>query len=149
MRRGWAPRAPKAPAVQKLAEAAEAGHVEEARRIFDSIGGYSHRKPFLWNLVLKAYVKAADPAGAEDWLRQLSAVIRPTGRSFGKMIAAAATLGHIHQAEFFLRAEEQAHLTPDAASYGAVLDACEKAGDPGRTAAWAGRLARVSLAPDV
>ncbi|OLQ01626.1 Pentatricopeptide repeat-containing protein [Symbiodinium microadriaticum] len=111
MRRYWAACAPKAqrenlgnnragPAVQKLAEAADAGHVEE--------------------------VKAADPAGAEDWLRQLSAVIRPPQGPDGWKAADVP--------RFFLRAEEPLGLVSKERE-------CE--------IQVAGRLASVSLAPDV
>ncbi|CAK9011060.1 unnamed protein product [Durusdinium trenchii] len=132
--------------LQRLLAASEAGRVLEAQQIFHELQGHLPGKrfvqPFLWNVVLKASVKAKDWPSAEAWFRQIPARSR-SPRSYGKLINCAAQdlrAGGPKQAEAVLRQAERACVTLDAFFYGALLDGCAAAGEPGRATAWMQRL---------
>eukprot|EP00913_Durusdinium_trenchii_P003841 g3557.t1 len=127
--------------LQRLLAASEAGRVLEAQQIFHELQGPTS-EPFLWNVVLKASVKAKDWPSAEAWFRQIPARSR-SPRSYGKLINCAAQdlrAGGPKQAEAVLRQAERACVTLDAFFYGALLDGCAAAGEPGRATAWMQRL---------
>eukprot|EP00434_Breviolum_minutum_P015294 symbB.v1.2.013478.t1/scaffold954.1/size149253/5 len=152
--------------VKALVLASEAGRVREAQELFRKLQGELPRrrfeKPFLWNLVLKACVTAKDWPSAEAWFAQMAVT---SARSYGKLVVCAAQdlrpgHGGPKRAESVLRLADRASIMIDVHGYGALLEGCAAAGDPGppgttddcqaegRAVAWLRRLQSYQLLTD-
>lgn len=86
--------------VRRLISAADAGHVALALRSFEelrkTLPPTHFERPFLFNLVLKACVVGKDWRRAEQFF---ATVPRPSARSYGKLLQAAAMALHLEEAE--------------------------------------------------
>ncbi|CAE7301389.1 unnamed protein product [Symbiodinium microadriaticum] len=121
---------------------AEAGDVQKVRELLEPLltGG---AKPFLYNIVLKAYANAADLLGAEAWYRRmLSSKVSPNVKTFGKLCKSAAKAREPLSAErWFFRAAER--LPVSSVQLGTLLDACKE--DPQRGESWLRRKELLNL----
>ena len=147
-------RGTKAAPVQLANELAEAGEVERVKTLLEPLlpercGEEQKRttRPFLFNIVLKAYANAADLVGAEAWYRRmLLANVHPNWKTFGKLCKSAAKAREPLSAERWLWRGTQAplHFPVTPVQLTSLVDACKD--DPQRAECW---LRRRELLEDV
>ena len=116
---------------------AETGKVEEVKAMLEPLLGAERyqKKPFLFNLVLKAHANAADLVGAERWYRQmLLANVRLNGRTFGKLCKSAAKAREPLCCERWLWRGDQHGFSVTPVQITTLVDACQN--DPQRAECW-------------
>ncbi|CAE7263426.1 unnamed protein product [Symbiodinium sp. CCMP2456] len=122
---------------------AEAGEAQKVRELLEPLLTGGEKKPFLFNIVLKAYANAADLLGAEAWYRRmLASKVSPNVKTFGKLCKSAAKARQPLSAErWFFRAAER--LPVSSVHLGTLLDACKE--DPQRGESWLRRKELLNL----
>ncbi|CAE7358136.1 unnamed protein product [Symbiodinium sp. CCMP2456] len=139
----------KAAQLAALNAAATAGDVAAARRCFDSLQPRDRARTVAWNTMLKAHAVAGDLNGATEHFREmLGQRVCINGRTFGKLIRAAAEAAEPEQGAWFLQQQCASGLEVDMVTYTTIADAFSKAGRPDEAEAFLLRANARGLALD-
>lgn len=133
-------------------KAAAEGDVVRAAALFKELQLVTpdKKQTLLWNTMLKAHANAGDTDKAsilyQDMMRNQ---VRVNGRTFGKLVKAAARRGNAEEAEMWLaRLSDAPELAVDAIACSAVIDAHAKASQPEKAMVCLEHMASFRLRPD-
>jgi len=120
--------------LQMVAESAEAGQWFDAR--YTMRGLWRKRKlrlplgRILWNLMIKAHVKAGRPKGAESWIvDMMSRVYQPDIYSFNTLLQGFGKKGDYLKVESWMRRMAARGVAPDLYSYTSLAESYAKSDD--------------------
>merc|ERR1719326_2875770 len=104
-----------------------------------------------YGMLINAFAKAGDVAGAERWLNELmnSGLGKPNVICVNSTISACAKGGEVRKAEAWLERMPAMGVQPDTMSYNAVIDACARNGDIDRAESWLNRRKKEGTPPNV
>jgi len=119
--------------MRMMAQFAEEGNWQRARFLMRGMWRKKRlRLPLgriLWNLMIKAHVRAGRPRAAESWvLDMLDRVYQPDHITYNTLLNGYAKKGDYLKAEAWLRRMRARGVAPDAWSYAAVANAYAEAG---------------------
>jgi len=120
--------------VMLIAEYADEGNWKEARFLMRRIWSKKRlRLPLgriMWNLMIKAHVRAGRPKAAESWVvDMLDRVYQPDIISYNTLLQAYAQNGNYLRASYWMRRMEARGVKPDALTFSALAHSYATAGE--------------------